>query len=189
MNIFRRKGRKYPIKRDEQGRSARQQAFELFSEWYRPAQVDKEILVPVLLETLFRYFEDWKKQNGRESYSALKKHMKKNPEFNERVIKMLADYFDVLPEQIVHRMQKPWGLMRLAKGELLVNKLRKVQSRIENRLEAALSLINFGEKVSQNSPGQVKQIIWDIIAMKDNTMLIIQKTNGQVVIRKEEYHD
>ncbi len=41
------KRRDYPIKRDEYGRSARQQAFDLFTEGYRPSQIFKEGLVPV----------------------------------------------------------------------------------------------------------------------------------------------
>jgi len=65
FNIFR-KSRKYPIKYDEYGRASRQQAFALFSEKYRPSQIFRENLIPVPLDTLFRYFEDWKKQRDLE---------------------------------------------------------------------------------------------------------------------------
>ncbi len=54
LKIFH-KPREYPIIRDEYGRSARQQAFALFTEGYRPAQIFKENLVPVPINILFRY--------------------------------------------------------------------------------------------------------------------------------------
>ena len=110
MKLFPWKSRKYPIKYDEYGRSARQQAFELFGEGYRPAQICEENLIPVPIKTLFRYFEDWKKQKHRTSLSILKKYMKERPEFSEQYIKMLADYYEVPPEDIIVRMQKPWGI-------------------------------------------------------------------------------
>ena len=55
MRVLWFKRRDYPIKRDEYGRSARQQAFALFTEGYRPAQIFKENLVPVPINILFRY--------------------------------------------------------------------------------------------------------------------------------------
>ena len=60
MKFLWRKRRKYPIKRDQYGRSARQHAFVLFDKKYRPAQIFKQGLIPVPIRTLFRYFEGWK---------------------------------------------------------------------------------------------------------------------------------
>jgi len=78
MKPFWRKSRKYPIRRDEEGHSLRQQAFELFTEGNRPAQIFKNNLVPAPINTLFRYFEDWKKQKHRTSRSILKNIMREN---------------------------------------------------------------------------------------------------------------
>lgn len=179
------KRREYPIIRDESGRSARGQAFDLFTEDYRPSQISKEGLVPLSMKTLLRYFEDWKKQKHRTSRSIIKNLMKKNPEFSNEFVKKLADYFGVSAEQIILRMQKPWGITGLSKGELPDNRLYRKQSEAEGRLEAALRLIYLGEQVFHNNPEQVKQLIWDIITLKNNTRLVIQKTKGRVLVRKE----
>ena len=70
------KSREYPLIRDEYGRSARQQAFELFIGGYRPSQIFKEGLIPVSIKTLLRYFEDWKKQKHRVSRLLIRRIMK-----------------------------------------------------------------------------------------------------------------
>jgi len=189
MRILWFKRRDYPIKRDEYGRSARRQAFDLFTEGYRPSQISKEDLVPVSVKTLFRYFEDWKKQKHRASRSLLRNLMKNNPEFTEKYVQMLADYFEVPPEDIMVRMQKPWGIEQLTRGELPDNRIVRLQSEKEIRLESALRLIYLAEQIFHNSPGQVKQLIWDIITLSNNTRLVIQKTKGQVLIRKEKLQD
>ncbi len=59
--------REYPIKRDEGGCSLRQQAFALFDQKYRPAQIYKQQMVAASQTTLFRYFEDWKKKGAHVS--------------------------------------------------------------------------------------------------------------------------
>ena len=93
MRVLWLKRREDPITRDEYGRSARRQAFDLFCKGYRPAQIFKENLVPVPQNTLFRYFEDWKKQKNRISRSILRKIMRNNPEFTEKYAQML-EYYD-----------------------------------------------------------------------------------------------
>ena len=107
MKLFLNKSRKYPIKYDEYGQSARRQAFALFDQGYRPAQVFKLKLVSVKLNTLYRYFEDWKKQKHKVNRATFRKYMRENPEFMEKYIKILADYFEVPPEDIIVRLQKP----------------------------------------------------------------------------------
>jgi len=186
MRVLWLKRRDYPIKRDEYGRSLRQQAFELFTEGYRPAKIYKENLVEASMKTLLRYFEDWKKQKHRTSRSILRRIMKKNPEFSDEFVKKLADYFGVSAEQIILRMQKPWGITGLSKGALPDNRLYRIQSEVEERLDTALRLIYLGEQVYKNSPNQVKRLIWDIVTWTDNTRLVIQKCGGQVVVKKEK---
>ncbi len=186
MKILRSKRRDYPIKRDEYGRSARQQAFALFTEGYRPSQIFKEGLVPLSMKTLLRYFEDWKKKKHRASRSILRKIMKGNPEFTEKYIKTLADYFEVSPQDIVLRLQKPWGIMRLTKGELPDKKLERSRSEIEERLEGALRLMLFTEKIFRNPPRQISRFIYEILTLTDNTAITISKTEGEIMIRKEK---
>ncbi len=186
MRVLWFKHRDYPIKRDEYGRSLRQQAFEFFNEGYRPAQIFKENLIAASMKTLLRYFEDWKKQKHKVNRATFRKYMRENPEFTEKYVQMLADYFEVTPEDIIVRLQKPWGIEQLTRANLPDNKLLRLQSEKEIRLEAALRLIYLGEQFYKNSPKQVKQLIWDIVTLTDNIRLVIQKGGGQVVVRKEK---
>ncbi len=186
MRVLWFKRRDYPIKRDENGRSLRQQVFELFSEGYRPAQICKGNLVAASMKTLLRYFGDWKKKKHRSSRSILRKIMKNNPEFTEKYVQMMADHFEVPAEEIVVRIEKPWGIEQLTRGEPPDNKLLRLQSEKEVRLEVALRFIYFGERLYRNSPEQNKRLITEIVTIKDNTALIISKIKGQVMIRKEK---
>ncbi len=155
--ISRKKERKYPIERDEYGQSLRQRAFNLFWNRYRPAQVSK--MLPISMRTACRYFEDWKKLNNRASYSGIKKMMKKNPELSEKVISMLADYLGVPAKQVILRMQKPWGLRRLIRGEFPNSPTSRAKAANERRLEAALRLISFVDLYRGKRPEVVKEEI------------------------------
>lgn len=189
MKILWFKRRDYPIKRDEYGRSVRRQAFDLFAEGYRPSQISKEGLVVASMKTLLRYFEDWKKKKHRASRSVLRKIMKNNPEFTEKYVQMLADYFEVSTEDIVLRLQKPWGIMRLTKGELPDIRLERSRSEAEERLEGALRLMFLTEKIFRNSPKQIGRFIFEILALQDNTAITVSKVEGQIMIRKEKLQE
>ena len=185
LKIFH-KSRKYPIVRDESGRSARRQAFDLFTEDYRPSQISKEGLVPISIKTLFRYFEDWKKQGKKIPYSTYRKFFREHPEFSEQYITMLAEYFEVPQEKIIRRMQQPWGLIDLSKGELPDKRLKRTQSEIEDRLEAALRLISLREHLYRNSPKEIKELLIRIVRLKDKTDLIISHVNGKIMIEQRQ---
>jgi uncharacterized protein YneF (UPF0154 family) len=170
MRIFNWGSRKYPIIRDDQGLSARKQAFDLFTSGPRPAQIHKKGMIPVKILTLFRYYEDWKKLTHHLPYSSIRKLMRKHPEFNEGMIKTLAETFGMKTEEVVKRMQKPWGLMQAMQGQWPDYKLEKTQSEIENRFQAALRIISFVEKYEGREPKQindlVKKLISDQVARK-----------------------
>lgn len=189
MRVLWFKRRDYPIKMNEYGHSLRKQAFEFFNEGYRPAQVFKGNLVAASMKTLLRYFEDWKKQKYRPSHSLIKKWLKENPDFTEKYVKDLADYFEVPPEDIIVRIQKPWGIEQLTRGELPDIKLVRLQSEKEARLEAALRLIYFAERLCRNPPEQNRRLIQEIVTLKDNTTLIISKMKGEMMIRKEKLQE
>lgn len=159
MKWFPWKSRKYPIIRDEYGRSARQQAFELFWEGYRPAQIHKQKLIHVPIKTLFTYFEQWKKLNDRVSYSTMRKWMKKKPEFSEKVITMLADYLGMSREEVIIRRQKPWGLMQAMKGKWPNYRIKREQNEIESRLQGALELILLAERFGNDREEFRKEIM------------------------------
>ncbi|MFC1871049.1 hypothetical protein ACFLYF_01410 [Chloroflexota bacterium] len=155
------KERKYPIERDEYGQSLRQRAFNLFRIRYRPAQVSK--MLPISARTACRYFEDWKKLTHKIPFSNIKQLIKKNPEFSEYVIEMLAEHYGVSRETIVLRMQKSWGIMQLLKGEFPNARMERARGEIERRLEAALRLIVFVDLYGGKKPEVVKEEINRII--------------------------
>lgn len=189
MRVLWLKRREYPIIRDEYGRSARRQAFDLFDEGYRPARIYKENLIPVSMKTLLRYFEDWKKQKHRASLSLIKKWLKEDQEFSEKYIQMLADYFEVSTQDIILRLQKPWGIRRLTKGELPDKKLERSRSESEERLEGALRLMFLTEHIFRNPPRQIGRFIYEILTLTDNTAITISKAEGKIMIRKEKLQE
>lgn len=149
MKLFGWKSRKYPIKRDEYGRSARQQAFVLFGKGYRPSQIDKQEMIPASIKTLFRYYEDWKKlpYNFELKYLTLKMMRQNDTEFSHKVVQDLAEFLGMSWEEAITRLHKPWALKQLLCGEWPNYRMEKVQSEQERRLKAALELISMHEKL------------------------------------------
>ncbi len=186
MRLFGKKSRKYPIKYDEYGRSARERAFELFIQGYQPSQIFKQGLLPVTRETLYRYFEDWKKLRHQVPYSILRKYMKKNPDFSEKWIETVSNYLGVTKGAVILRMQEPWGIMDICRGKLPDNKFEGNKSKVENRLEAALGLVFWGERLHGNPPEQIKDLITQIVGLEDNTMLTISKLNGKIELNTKK---
>jgi transposase len=72
MAIFkgfgRRKRRKYPIKLDEKGKSARSRCFEMFGDNTPSNEIAK--IVGVKIETVRRYHQQWKKNPNFEGQHA-----------------------------------------------------------------------------------------------------------------------
>ena len=139
------KWRRYPIRRDERGRSLRQQAFELFDKKLRPSEIYKQQLLPAKLKTLLRYYEDWKEMGDHASYPITKKVMKNNPDFTEKLIETLSEKLDMQVEEVRKRLQRPWGLKQALRGQWPDYGLEREQGDIEARLNGALWFIRAGE--------------------------------------------
>jgi len=155
LRLFR--GRRYPVKKDENGLSARQRAFNLFGTGQRPAQVCKTI--PISLRTACRYFQDFKKLHHRVPYSTIRKWLEESPEFSEKVIAILATSLEMDPEEVVARMQKPWGLMEAMKGRWPDYGLERERTEIEDRLLAALEVVKFADVFGHKDPRTVREIL------------------------------
>lgn len=136
--------RRYPIRRDERGKSARQRAFDLFDVGFRPVQVARSV-EDVKLRTIYRYFEDWKNlpRNFGIEYRAFKALVKQGVEFSEETIKLLSDGLGMSEEEVIERLQKPWGIKQLLMGQWPNYARERQQSEQEARLEAALMLVDF----------------------------------------------
>lgn len=144
---LKKKSRKYPIKRDEYGASARQRAFKAFGYGKRPAEVAS--MVGISLRTACRYFADWKKlpRNSELWYRVAKAGLKNQPGLPEEVIKTFAAKLDMSEEEVRGRLQKPWAIKQLVTGKWAAEVREKEERKREARLEAAAKLIHLYEVV------------------------------------------
>ena len=71
--------------------------------------------------------------------------MKEVPDFTEEIIVTFSKKLDMPVEEVVQRMQKPWGLKQSLRGQWPNYRLEKEQSNAESRLRSALELINLVE--------------------------------------------
>ncbi len=177
------KKREYPIKRDEIGHSLRSQAFDFFNKGYRPAQICKQQLVAASQKTLFRYFEDWKKKKGNTDYRILREIMKKNPDITQQIVTALSKQLEMPVEEVIKRMQKPWGLVQYLRGQWPNPRLEREQSDIEMRLEEALWLLRFAAEF-RNTSEQMSQLLVELSMMTENKKLEITKEVGELIIKR-----
>jgi len=184
MRILWWKWRKYPIKRDEDGRSLRQQAFALFNKKLRPSEIYKQQLVQASQKTLFRYYEDWKKERNQVSYRAIRNILKNNPDFTEKLIETLSKNLEMPVEEVKRRLGEPWGLKRALRNEWPDYRLEREQSEIEDRLEGALAMIGLME-LFQNSPEQLADLLVQITTLTDGAKLEITREERKLIVKKE----
>jgi len=154
------KGRRYPIKKDASGLSGRKRAFALFSKGKRPSQITKEI--PISFRTACRYHADYRKLHHTVPYSTIRRWLRESPEFSEQVIDLLAASLDMSRNEVISRMQKPWGLMQAMKGRWPNYKIERERTEIEDRLLAALEVVKFAELFGQKDPKFVQETLHNI---------------------------
>ena len=144
---FKKKSRKYPIKRDEYGTSARQRAFKAFGQGKRPAEV--VLMMGISLRTACRYFADWKKlpRNSELWYRVANAGLRNELGFPEEVITTLAAKLEVSEEEVRGRLQKPWAMKQLVTGKWAVEVREKQERKRQTRLQAAAKLIYLYEVV------------------------------------------
>ena len=180
------KWRKYPIKRDEQGRSLRQRAFDLFDKKLRPSAIYRQHLLTIKQKTLLRYYEDWKRKKGDHiSDRMIKKVMKNNPDFTEKLTRTLSQELEMPFEEVIKRMQKPWGLQQALRGQLPDYRLKREQSEIEARLNGGLGFMQMGE-LFQKSSKELAELLQQIIMLRENTKLEITRKDRKLIVKKEE---
>lgn len=148
-----RRQRRYPIRRDKSGRSLRQQAFELFDAGSRPSDIHNEKLVQASPRTLFRYYEDWKRDNNRPSPSMLKKATTRHPELTEQRVREISEQLGMPVGEVIAWAQQPWGLLQL-----------------------------LGEQLHGNPTEAVGALVAELILLKDNSRMEIQKGGGTIFV-------
>ena len=130
------KSRKYPVQRDQEGKSLRSRCIERFNQNRRPAEVAKELNMPPA--TAQRYFRDWKilGPNFERLYAFVKGLFKKtNPE-REKNIDLFALTLGIKKEQFEVVLLQPHGLRRFLTGKLYF----PVQAEADHKLHIALAL-------------------------------------------------
>jgi hypothetical protein len=106
------KRRKYPIKRDESGKSARKRCFEMFEDAYTLSEVMAYVNVPK--STVYKYHQQWLKDPHIEQQLAYLKPMfdKENPN-RDKSINQLALLLDIERQEVERLLASPYGLQRL----------------------------------------------------------------------------
>ena len=104
-----RKRRKYPVKWDEYGKSARQRCFELFAERMPHGEIAET--VGIKIETVRRYHLQWKKNPYFDrQYAILKGLLKKDAPDRDDTITLLAKMYGVEKEKIEEILVQSHGL-------------------------------------------------------------------------------
>ena len=139
--------RRYPIKRNKSGLTARQQCFRCFDADLRPAQAAR--IAGVSARTARRYRCDWAKLPGKFTgrYKLAKQIRKKVKGFKETTIETLARELRVTEQHVRERLEKPWAVHQLLRGKWaeMDNAEEEIASEAELRLQNALELIHLFE--------------------------------------------
>ena len=143
-NLFRnafKKRRKYPIKRDEFGLSARRRAFDCFGRGMSPAEAAP--LVGISVRTARKYKSDWNKKspNLELDCKALKYWQQNKPARFEVFIGFFAEALAMPREEVRKRLQTPWGLKTLLMRRWPNYAQDKKLEELKARAEAALAFI------------------------------------------------
>jgi hypothetical protein len=136
LKIFRwKKRRKYPVKVDEEGRSARSRCFEMFPQEIPLREITRETGVRV--DTVRRYHLQWKKDPGFEKlYSYTKSLFDKNTPSRDGNIELFARAWGIDKERLEAILSQPRGLQRLLSGKFYF----PVQAEVDNKRRMALDL-------------------------------------------------
>jgi hypothetical protein len=138
FNIFRRtKRRKYPIIRDEKGKSARKRCFEMFEE-----QVPLDEIAAATgakLDTVYRYHRQWLKNPGIETtIKYFKKLLNPLAPNRERQIELIAKVLGFSKEQVETTLHQSHGLRRLFSGKIYFPK----QAEADHKCYVAMEIAN-----------------------------------------------
>jgi hypothetical protein len=138
--LFGKKKRKYPIKRDERGRSLRQQCMELFNEGKRPVEVAEELKMEE--STAQRYFRQWKQlgPNFETTYNYTKRLLTPGSPYRDQNLKDMASVCKVPVEELEAALSRPHGLRRLMTGKTTFPGHEDARKRLQRILGVAIFL-------------------------------------------------
>jgi AraC-like DNA-binding protein len=137
--LFRiRKSRKYPIKRDGEGRSLRARCSELFEQDKRPVEVAGELKMEET--TVYRYFRDWNRlgPNFERQYAYVRSLFSKTAPDRDKNIELFAKVCGISKEQFEVILSQPHGLRRLMTGKYHFPAHADVDHKLHKSLELAI---------------------------------------------------
>jgi hypothetical protein len=144
--LFRsKKRRKYPVKFDKRGKSARSRCFEMFEGKTPLSEIAKYLGIKI--ETVRRYHVQWKKDpdlEGRHAY--LKQFFKKTAPDREKNIELVARACGIPKEQFETVLSQPHGLRRLLTGKLYFQAHVDYDHKLYLALQVAMAISEHLEK-------------------------------------------
>jgi hypothetical protein len=131
------KRRKYPVKVDEQGRSARSRCFEMFAEDVPFNEVVK--VTGVKIDTVRRYHQQWQKKPDIErQYAYVKELFKKTTPDRDKNVELFSTTLGIEKEQFEAVLSQPHGLRRIITGKFYFPARAEVDHKRSVALELAL---------------------------------------------------
>lgn len=140
--FLRKDKRKYPIIKDEWGKSARARSFEAYDTGKRPVEVAR--ILGISPKTAYQYHYQWKKlpKHFEENYQVLKKRLKENSELREEIVQTISKNLGEPENKIRWWLQSPWGLKQIMSGEWRATQERKREIAEKKRTKTATKLID-----------------------------------------------
>lgn len=137
--------RRYPVKRDEQGRSARQRAFVLFDQGCTPAGVAAQ--VEISARTARRYHADWKKRpHDYPIRYTLMKMALRDQHLRLSMAQAVASDLKLPVRTVLPYLSRPWAAKQLLTGEWRNWAAEERERRERLRLQAATEVIEMYER-------------------------------------------
>jgi hypothetical protein len=138
LKVFKRtKRRKYPIIRDEKGKSARKRCFEMFEEQFPFEEI--AAATGAKLDTVYRYHRQWSKNPEIETtIKYFKKLLNPLAPNRERQIELIAQVLGFSKEQVETTLRQPHGLRRLFSGKIYFPK----QAEADHKCYIAMEIAN-----------------------------------------------
>ncbi len=160
------KRRKYPIIRDETGKSARQRCFEMFEEQIPFKQIAAATGTKV--DTVYRYHYQWSQNPKIETtIKYFKKQLHPLAPDRERQIELFAHVLGIPKEQFEIILHQPHGLRRLFSGKIYFPK----QSEAAHKCYIALEIANLISDHLLNNSGKLEDVKYAFEHwMKENQM-------------------
>ena len=118
IDFWRKKRRKYPFKRDEYGKSARQWCFQMFADGVPLQEIIA--MADVTKETVYKYHQQWlKDSNFKAQISYMKTLLDKANPRRQETVDIFAMLMGVDKETIEAKLLESHGLRRMLSGKIV----------------------------------------------------------------------